>query len=321
MTTILPPNELAFYRAISRTAAVLLVCLRIDELYPGRTIADFEIADILEQDQRTINKQLRSLSAAGLMLEQRENRYVVTVQGRNTLFSNRQPALLSIEETQKIDGESFPRAQIVHQSMIDDDSESIHDSEFESSSITERAKCAKYLEATHLLFGTAVNLSGILDCDPNHVLAWISKAYADRRNLVNPQGLVYSRLKKNERPPVYLLKNPTQGLPDEYLVAVGLMEASAVVDEEPVEMGTVCELSEAESLLKELAERSTEISAVCISWSALSFEDGVLRVGIKDPRWRELWERRMGQKANQLLSEITQLPARVEFVVMEMEVE
>lgn len=102
MTTLLPPSELAMLRAIARTAAVLLVCLRIDFAHPGRAIADFEIADILEADKRTVQKQLRSLSAAGLMLEQREGRYVVTVAGKNTLFGGQ--TSLSIEDTAEISG-------------------------------------------------------------------------------------------------------------------------------------------------------------------------------------------------------------------------
>lgn len=219
MTTLLPTNELAFYRAIARTAAVLLVCLRIDELYPGRAIADFEIADILEQDPRTVNKQLRSLSAAGLVLEQRENKYVVTPQGRNTLFANRQTTYLSIEETKKISETSDFCTQCVPHDMNDDAKNVLIDSS--SSIIIERTNCAKILEETHLLFKSPVCTTGIIDRDPTIALAWISKAYSDQTKLTNPAGLVYARLRDNVRPPVSLLKNPARGLPAEYLSAIG----------------------------------------------------------------------------------------------------
>jgi hypothetical protein len=230
MTTLLPTQDLAMLRAIARTASVLLVALRVDQLYPGRAISDMEIADILEADPRTVKKQLRSLSAAGLVLEQRESRYVVTVAGRNTLFGFAghqefpQPTSLSIEEG-KITGETIElRAQNVLHDDDDDDIKSESDSE-SSSSITERTKCAKLLEATHLLFSNgSVNADGITARDPNWVLAWIAKAYVDRRNLTNPQGLVYSRLLKNVRPPLQYLKNASGFLPEKYLVEVGLLE-------------------------------------------------------------------------------------------------
>ena len=216
--TILPPSETAFFRSIAKTAAVLLICLRIDELYPGRAIADHEIADILEVDPRTVNKQLRSLSAYGLVLEQLENKYVVTPLGKNTLFSNRQSTSCSIVETENISGFLPAHTQCVPH----DDDESIQELKFKSSSSTiESTNCAKILEATHLLFETAVNSIGITDRSPEHALAWISKAFADKGKLNNPQGLVYARLRDNVRPPVYLLKDPTQGLPDDYLAVIG----------------------------------------------------------------------------------------------------
>lgn len=241
MTTILPPNDLAFFRSIAKTAAVLLVCLRIDEIYPGRAIADYEIADILEADPRTINKQMRSLSASGLMLEQRENKYVVTVLGRNTLMAYRHTSTLSIEET-KIYSETHELcAQNVLHDMNDDEAKNVLINE-SSSIIIERTKCAQYLEATHLLFGSAVSVTDIQDRNPDYALAWIAKAYADRKNpaLKNPPGMVYVKLKKNERPPLNWLKDPTKGLPREYLREIGLLEETAsdeaddcVVDEEP----------------------------------------------------------------------------------------
>lgn len=115
MTTLLPSMNLAMVRAVARTAAVLLAAAQIDKFHPGRAISESEIADILQVDKRTVGKQLRSLSAAGLMLEQSDGRYVVTPNGRNTLFGWSeaqqflQPTNLSIEET-----ETYYCAQNVH---------------------------------------------------------------------------------------------------------------------------------------------------------------------------------------------------------------
>lgn len=232
MTTILPPHDLAVFRSIAKTAAVLLVCLRIDEIYPGRAIADFEIADILEADPRTINKQMRSLSASGLMFEQRENKYVVTVLGRNTLMAYRNAATLSIEETKIYSETPELCAQNVLHDMNDDEAKNVLINE-SSSIMIERTKCVQYLEATHLLFGSAVSTTDIQDSKPEYALAWIAKAYADRKNpaLKNPPGMVYAKLKKQERPPLNWLKDPTKGLPKEYLAEIGLWQETQFDDE------------------------------------------------------------------------------------------
>lgn len=236
MSTLLPGQDLAMLRAIAKTIGVLLVAVRIDQLYPGRATADWEIADILEVDKRTVNKQLRSLSAAGLVMEQRECRYVVTVAGRNTLFGFAGEQIagqtsLSIEESKITDAPALvARTQCVPHD--DDDIKSINDSE-SSSSVTERTKCARLLEATHLLFSSgAVNSEGILHQNPEWVLAWIAKAYNDRRKLDNPQGLVYKRLKDGVRPPLNYLKDAAEYLPKEYLVEIGMLAMPADAEDE-----------------------------------------------------------------------------------------
>lgn len=224
MTTLLPPTDLATLRSIARTAAVLLVCLRIDQYHPGRAIADYEIADILECDSRTVKKQLRSLSAAGLVLEQREGRYVVTVAGRNTLFG--QPANLSIEEPLKISAEAHDAHNVCI--MNDDDDMNLESVNQSSSSISERTKFAQILEATHLLFGEAVSTAGLpADYNDEWALMWIAKAYRDRGRLNNPQGLVFRRIQQRAVPNDQMRRRPaTDGLPDEYLDAIGRYEKS-----------------------------------------------------------------------------------------------
>lgn len=245
MTTLLPTQDLAILRAIARTAAVLLVAVRINQLHPGRAIADWEIADILEQDKRTVQKQLRSLSVAGLMLEQRPNWYVVTTAGQNTLFGWAEAqipekASLSIEETPIPSDAQNVHAQNV-QFMNDDDDDDIknlkHDS---SSSIThERTKCAQILEATSVLFGEEAGSvsANCLGSDqkpkPTWVLAWVNKGWRDRERLSNPHGLIYRRIEARERPPRWLEQDPAAGLPDEYLDAIGMFEKRCPRCQEP----------------------------------------------------------------------------------------
>ena len=235
MTTLLPMQDLATLRAIARTAAVLLVAIRINQLHPGRAIADWEIADILEADKRTVQKQLRSLSSAGLMLEQRPSWYVVTVAGQNTLFGwAEQPqipeqASLSIEEAQITSDAQIVHAQNVQFMIDDDDIKNLnHDS---SSSIPhERTKCAQILEATWMLFGEeagSVSTNCLGDDQkpkPTWVLAWVNKGWRDRERLSNPHGLIYRRIEAHERPPRWLEQDPAAGLPDEFLDAIGMFE-------------------------------------------------------------------------------------------------
>jgi DNA-binding transcriptional regulator YhcF (GntR family) len=219
-------------RALARTAGVLLVAVRINQLHPGRAISDYEIADILEVDKRTVQKQLRSLSAAGLMLEQRPGKYVVTAAGQNTLLSwSDQPqiaetASLSIEEQPVYSDAQNVHAQNV-QFMIDDDDIKNLNPDSSSSINPESTKCAQILDATQVLFGESVStacLSEIAHPKPTWVLAWVNKAWRDRERLTNPHGLIYRRVISCERPPLWLEKDPTAGLPEEFLEAIGMLE-------------------------------------------------------------------------------------------------
>jgi hypothetical protein len=154
------------------------------------------------------------------------------------------------------------------------------------------------------------------------LLGWVAYAYDKRTSLSSPVGLIYRKLQSDERPSVKYLECPARYLPESFLINIGLVQQEPDVVEEAVELEPVRELSEAENLLQELSERSTDIAAVCITWSALSYIDGVLTLGVRDEQKRALWSKRMGAKASALLAEITETDARVEFVVsVETEVE
>ncbi len=311
MTTLLPQHDLAMLRAIARTASVLLVCLRIDQLNPGRAIADHEIADILEADKRTVQKQLRSLSAAGLVIEQ-GFRWVVTSAGRNTLFGQAsQPAL--IEDAQNVhdcDGKDN-HAQNARL-MNDDDIKSINDSD-SSSPIIERTNCAQILEATGLLFGAAVGTKGITDRDPDVALAWIGKAWADRKTLRSPQGLIYRRLRDNDQPPAAWLDDPCHGLPEEYLRAIGRWVEQEEIQEELVPL--VPGRSEIWlAVLDGLGERAARRFS---SREPAELQGNVLRV---QSRWAEERTAEYGRLASECLARVLgDDQARVEFVAAETE--
>lgn len=234
MTTLLPPPELAMLRTIKKAAIELFVCLIIDHYHPGQAIAVYQVADILEIDQRTVQKHLRSLSAAGIMLEQRPFWYVVTPAGRNTLFGwNPQQASLSIEEI----GECSQIVHVAHnvcKSIDEDDDEVKLNLKDSSSSSINYAQNVQILDATHLLFGGGSITTAKLNLnffEPEWILSWVAKAYADQatpqkpRGLTNPQGFIYRQLQKCELPSATVLAQyPLSALPEEYLDAIGRYE-------------------------------------------------------------------------------------------------
>jgi hypothetical protein len=386
MTTLLPQHDLAMLRAIARTASVLLVCLRIDQAHPGRAIADYEIADILEVDKRTVQKQLRSLSAAGLVIAVRR-KWVVTMAGKNTLFGqarqvegrdeaeegNVQPRLVpetrvsgmddgsmeavsSEEPAADVDNLNYEKnaqnvyyekntqnvlnshnrsegahkeaeiqveklnyeknAQNVRLMNDDDDIKSFNDSDSSSSSINTRTNCAKILEATSLLFGSAVAAKNIADRDPDLALAWIGFAWNDRKTLRSPQGLIYKRLMEGERPPASWLEDPCYGLPEEYLRAIGRWTepeaVEAVVETEPTPRRVAA--------WREVAgEMCGKIKFVAFHGLEESWWEGdVLQVAIRSERVVE-FNRVAAGMAGGILSRMVGRAVQVQFVAMETE--
>lgn len=178
-----------------------------------------------------------------------------------------------------------------------------------------------------LFAGSPLTLTGLLPWDSDEILlGWVAYAYDKRTSLLAPVGLLYSKLQRGERPPMEYARNYGSYLPDEFLRAIGLLISEPVEEDqpEPDPVPTPArELSEAEIMVQLLAENSTNVGAVCVSWSPLSFEQGILRIGVKTEAHRRAWVQRMGAEVNRLLGELTGNPqARVEFVVaVETEVE
>jgi hypothetical protein len=97
----------------------------------------------------------------------------------------------------------------------------------------------RVLEATTMLdkFGLGVLTAGLNPAviDPRHALAWIAQAYSQRERLFNPAGLVHSRLKDptNPRPYPRFYEGYLLYLPDDFLSALGLLDAQIVQIPEP----------------------------------------------------------------------------------------
>lgn len=333
MTTPLPPNRTAVLRAVAKFAGVLLVCLALDNQNPGMIIRDESVADILGRDLRTVQKHMRALSATGLMLGQGNGRYVVTVDGRNTLFgfADRQRPSLSIEETPEISETVSVSAQNV--TFMNEDEEDIKlNTNHSSSFISECTNCAQIVQATHLLFGESVAAFGLdLDWNKEWALRWVAKAYRDRNRLHNPLGMIYQRIKNRIVPTDDLMRrDPTDGLPDEYLDAVGYFTARCGVCR-----AEFTSLSEYESHVKGCQPKVEEEAVFVIcqdetvgeperslwqdvlvnlegemprasfeTWVRdtvpVHYEAGVLQVGARNAYARDWLDSRMGKHASEL---------------------
>lgn len=81
------------------------------------------------------------------------------------------------------------------------------------------------LRHTDLLFnGSLVAGRDLADRDPLHALAWCAYAYANRRKVSGPAGIVRNRLKDNEVPPEWFKQHWKERLPEPFLEALGLVE-------------------------------------------------------------------------------------------------
>jgi hypothetical protein len=180
------------------------------------------------------------------------------------------------------------------------------------------------------LFEKEVISFGLQGCDPNLALALVAHAYDQRDRLRSPAVFVYQRLAKSLQADIrtdqylpdkkYRL-DPISFLPNEYLHALGLAELD-VVDADSSDVGNDAPITEAEQLLQDLAERSQEINAVCISWQPISFDQGVLQLRVKSQEQVDRWQRRMGALINDLLAQICDVAnPRVQFVAHSVAVE
>lgn len=234
--TILPPRETAVLRGVAKSAAVLIALMFIERVYAGRATSEMEITNLLQMDLRTVRRQFAGLSAAGLVTAQGADRWMLTPEGRGTLFGEtlRDPHL-SIEESETLLLEPEISAQNVHQiedRLIVNSAKNVD----LSSSDQKNTKCAdvaQILRAAAELFDAEVMVNDmILRRDPEYVLGWVAKAWNDfsraGSTLRSPAGLVYRRLCELEPLPVMYQKNPSRGLPPRFLCEVGLLsEAEA----------------------------------------------------------------------------------------------
>lgn len=241
--TILPPNETAIARGVAKSAAVFFAMILIERYNVGRATSEYELAALLRMDTRTVHRQMTGLSAIGLVTSQAD-RWMLTPAGRGTLFAeNAQPTYLSIEEPQELVSVEEIPAQIVHLDRLEDRLIKLNtDSSSSESDCTNCARVQQILQSAAILFEAEISAhEAILRREPDYVLGWIAKAYADasRRGstLRSPASLIYRRLMAFEALPVMYQKNPTNGLPASFLREIGLTaeadKAEAKTEDDP----------------------------------------------------------------------------------------
>lgn len=227
--TILPPTETAIARGVAKSAAVFFAMILIERYNAGRATSEYELAALLRMDTRTVHRQMTGLSAIGLVTSQAD-RWMLTPAGRGTLFAeNTQPTYLSIEEPQELVSVEEIPAQFVHLDRLEDRLIKLNiDSSSSESDCTNCARVQQMLQSAAILFEAEISAhEAILRREPDYVLGWIAKAYADASRpgstLRSPASLIYRRLMALDELPVMYQKNPTRGLPASFLREIGLV--------------------------------------------------------------------------------------------------
>lgn len=245
--TLLPETQVAFVRNVAKCAGVLFAWMMIERMHPGQPVSEGQFSAIMAVDVRTVRRHIKALSAASICTSQGGGWWMLTPQGRNTLFASvpqdhSQPVLYAQtgddRDANFVTGNpqvsysgdkkcliSAQNADLQH-FVLSEEEESINLISTPESSSEAGTNCTprQILQATEMLFKRgAVNWNPAFEArNPLFVLAWVAKAYADRANLQNPAGLVYQRLMKNELPPKKYREAPTFGLPDVFLLEIGM---------------------------------------------------------------------------------------------------
>lgn len=249
--TILPPRELAVIRGIAKSAAVLIALLMIERMHASRATTENELAHILQVDVRTVHKQCLYLSASGLVSGQGADRWMLTPEGRGTLFAEKPSHVLrSIEESEALLSDGL---EVSAQNVLLEEEEakfakivqtsSSSDLSSESASRTFCATTKQILQAAAELFNADVYLhDAILEREPEYVLGWVAKAWNDRERLSSPTSLIYRRLMDLVDLPVMYRRNPVRGLPAEFLRSIGMVSEAEKVEGKPVSVPATFEL-------------------------------------------------------------------------------
>ena len=190
------------------------------------------------------------------------------------------------------------------------------------------------LDASPILFGKPGVIQHNLPArlDPRAVLGWLAQAYTERSLLDTPAALVYARLRDHCLPRSEYLQHAVDYLPDDYLVAVGLLpESEPESDPDPVPQSLVgtdgirpdppdpsltpAHLHAWDAVLSEMQRDlpAQAFASYLRDSRPLRWEDGCLIISTPDPYARDWLASRLTSAITRLLVGILNQPARVQF--------
>jgi hypothetical protein len=195
------------------------------------------------------------------------------------------------------------------------------------------------LDATEALWQKTMTTSGIADKPKRMAIGWVAQAWDQRKHLRSPQGLIYAKLNKGEKPQQKYYDRPCDYLPDHYLMAIGIMaprpaeEPESIAPEpdseimDPVgesleeSVGPHCWMSPRQAWEAVLGNLKEDMHrAPFETWvrdtRAVRFDGNTLYVGTKSSYGREWLEDRMQSTVERLLVGIMNDSVKVKFVVV-----
>lgn len=259
MTTLMTQNQADTIRSVGEGAIVLWAMWVIDQNYPGRMTKAKELLPYLfpsYKDVRKLETQLNALCASG-RLAQTSAGYVL-LEGGKALFLEisgkdlaLSPALVAgtekdqalVVDVVSVDDEKFlpkntreMRAPLVVgvNTTTDLNNDSLTTPTTRTTqNVSSLSLQEKILEESHILFdGDYVNKKGLSlqNLSASYLLSVLAYCYAFKRTddrpsgFHSPAGMAHKMISENKSPRKQFLGNPKDHLPDEYLLAVGLLK-------------------------------------------------------------------------------------------------
>lgn len=225
-TLAIPPKRVQLYRVLwDRWIIVLRILLDLGAgSHPVRWRA---VADTLLVDKKTAQKYIMGLVRDGHITTAGDG-YMLTQAGMDALLENSGGGdFLPLEG--KNPGENFSPLVV---EVVDSESE------LKQLTTTTTSKLGKNPGenfsplALHVIqhipdifSGSELTINGLPPLVIDEILlGWVAYAYDKRTSLNAPVGLIHSKLKRDERPPMEYVKNYVDYLPETFLEVLGLIE-------------------------------------------------------------------------------------------------
>lgn len=224
-TLAIPPQRVQLYRALWDRWIIVLRIL-FDLGAGAHPVSWRSVADVLMVDKKTSQRYLGGLARNGQITVTGDQGYMLTSSGMAALLDNE-------------GGEKIPLVGLNPGEKIPLVVEVVNGLEIkELTTPTTKTLVGKnpgeiFSPLALLIFEHIPDLFGgaslawqklpplVID---EILLGWVAYAYDKRTSFHSPVGLIYSKLKADERPPVAYLRGYLDYLPDEFRDAIGLFE-------------------------------------------------------------------------------------------------